>query len=142
MERYISGTAAEKRYERREEPRRHRQGRKVQKSKQRGLTVDLPYVIMLSVAGIAALVICCSYLKVQSSITTSLKNIAAYETQLENLKNENDDLESNINSSVNLDYVFQVATQELGMVYAHKDQILTYDKTESGYVIQNGDIPR
>lgn len=142
MERYINGTAAEKRYERKEEQRGRKLNHKAQKARQRGLTVDLPYVLMLSIAGIAALVICCSYLKVQSSITTSLKNIAAYEAQLETLKNENDDLESNINSSVNLDYVFQVATQELGMVYAHEDQILTYNKTESGYVIQNGDIPR
>ena len=43
---------------------------------------------------------------------------------------------------MSLDHVYQVATEELGMVYAGKDQVLLYDKTESEYVRQNEDIPK
>ena len=46
-----------------------------------------------------------------------------------------------INTSVDLDYVYQVATGELGMVRARESQILKYDKAESEYVRQNEDIP-
>lgn len=41
-----------------------------------------------------------------------------------------------------IDHVYKVATEELGMVYANKNQILQYDKTESEYVRQNEDIPK
>lgn len=58
------------------------------------------------------------------------------------LKTENDALQTNINTSVDLDHVYKVATEELGMVYANKNQILQYDKTESEYVRQNEDIPK
>ena len=38
-------------------------------------------------------------------------------------------------------YVYKVATEELGMVYANKDQVRLYNKTESEYVRQYEDIP-
>ena len=43
---------------------------------------------------------------------------------------------------MDLDHVYKVATEELGMVYANKNQILLYDKTESEYVRQYEDIPK
>ena len=142
MARYIQGTSATAEYEQIQPRGQHqvRKARKAQHREERSL-INLPYVLILSVAGIAAVFICCSYLRLQSSITTSLNNIERYETQLANMKNENDALESRINTSMNLDDVYRVATKELGMVYAHKDQIITYDKTESEYVRQYGDIP-
>ena len=42
---------------------------------------------------------------------------------------------------VDLKHIYEVATGELGMVYPSDDQILYYDKTESGYVRQYEDIP-
>ena len=41
-----------------------------------------------------------------------------------------------------LDHVYKVATEELGMVYANKDQVLMYNRTESEYVRQYEDIPK
>ena len=145
MANYIHGTSAAADYEI-EEPRKRQQPKQHQakknRTKSRVSVVDLPYLVILSVAGIAALSICCNFLKVQSSVTTSLKNIEVYEAKLEALKNENDALESSINTSINLDHVYNVATKELGMVYAHKDQVITYERSESEYVRQNGDIPQ
>jgi hypothetical protein len=43
--------------------------------------------------------------------------------------------------SSDLDYVYKVATEELGMVYANKNQVRLYNKTESEYVRQYEDIP-
>ena len=42
---------------------------------------------------------------------------------------------------MDLDHIYDVATKELGMVYANKNQILLYDKTESEYVRQYEDVP-
>ena len=62
--------------------------------------------------------------------------------ELEFLKSENDALETRINTSLDLDYVYRVATEELGMVYPNKNQVILYNKTESEYVRQYEDIPK
>ena len=77
-----------------------------------------PYVLALTIAALIALVLCMNYLHKQASITTRINHIE------------------------DLDHVYKVATEELGMVYANKDQILLYDKTESEYVRQYEDIPK
>ena len=82
-----------------------------------------------------------SYLKLQSSVTARLKHIESLEESIEKLKGDNDALLTRINTSVDLDYVYKVATEELGMVYANKDQVRLYNKTESEYVRQYEDIP-
>ncbi len=116
--------------------------RQIRKNQERALYIDFPYVLMLTVAAICSLVICVQYLHQQSVMQTRLAEIEALEQKVETLKTENDTLETRINTSVSLDHVYQVATEELGMVYAGKDQVLLYDKTESEYVRQNEDIPK
>ena len=74
-------------------------------------------------------------------MTGRMDTIKALEQQLDTLKAENDALETSINTSVDLDHVYKVATEELGMVYAGKDQVLLYNQTESEYVKQYEDIP-
>ena len=76
-----------------------------------------------------------------SAHCTSVSTIKTLEQQLDTLKAENDALETSINTSVDLDHVYKVATEELGMVYAGKDQVLLYNQTESEYVKQYEDIP-
>jgi cell division protein FtsL len=106
------------------------------------LTINFYSLVILSLAAVSCLFICCNYLRVQSSVTSKMKKIESMESKIEKIKNENDALEARINSYVNLDNVYKVATGELGMVYASKDQVITYDKTESEYVRQYEDIPK
>ena len=75
-------------------------------------------------------------------MTTRIHNIETIEKELEFLKSENDALETRINTSLDLDYVYRVATEELGMVYPNKNQVILYNKTESEYVRQYEDIPK
>ena len=103
--------------------------------------MDLPYVIILTIAAVCTLYLCVSYLKLQSSITARLNHIETLEKEIEVLKADNDALETRINTSVDLDYIYKVATEELGMVYANKNQVRLYNRTESEYVRQYEDIP-
>ena len=125
-----------------DEIRRPSVNHRVRRNREKALQMDLPYVILLTIAAVCTLCLCVNYLHLQSSITASIHGIEEKETELEHLKTENDALEMSINTSVDLDHVYKVATEELGMVYANKDQILHYDKTESEYVRQNEDIPK
>lgn len=120
----------------------YRQKRAVRRNQDKALYMNGPYVFALTVAALVTLVLCMNYLRKQSSITTRINRIEKLELQLESLKNENDALQTRIDTYVDLDHVYKVATEELGMVYANKNQIFLYDKTESEYVRQNEDIPK
>ena len=85
--------------------------------------------------------VCASYLQVQASITANKNQIEKLESNLQTLKSDNNALEARISTYVDLKHIYEVATGELGMVYPSDDQILYYDKTESGYVRQYEDIP-
>ena len=102
--------------------------------------MDVPYLVVLTAAVLMTLYICYSYLCLQSSISAHMDNVEQMETRLETLRAENDALESGINTSIDLNYVYNVAINELGMVHAGKDSIINFDKTESEYVRQYEDI--
>lgn len=130
--------------EQREQVKRHvRRAQGAQKrAAQADLSIDLPSLFMLTVAVIATLFICFNYLRLTASIDSRMTTIEGLETELENLKTENDALEQSIDTSVDLNYVYSVAVNELGMIHAGKDNIINYDKTESEYVRQYEDIPK
>ena len=113
----------------------------VRRNQEKALQMNLFSVLLLTAAMICTLYICVSYLKLQSSVTARLNHIESLEESIEKLKGDNDALLTRINTSVDLDYVYKVATEELGMVYANKDQVRLYNKTESEYVRQYEDIP-
>jgi cell division protein FtsB len=139
---YVSESAArQSKPQIRQTPRSVEQVVIVRRNQEKALQMDLPYVILLTVAAVCALYLCISYLRLQSSITARLKVIENLEQQIETLREDNDALETKINTSVDLDYVYKVATEELGMVYANRNQVRLYDKTESEYVRQYEDVP-
>lgn len=115
---------------------------RVRRNQEKALQMNLPYVFMLTVAAVCTLYLCVNYLQVRSTMTSRIHNIETMEKELEALKSENDALETSINTSLDLDYVYRVATEELGMVYPNKNQVILYNKTESEYVRQYEDIPK
>lgn len=100
------------------------------------------YMIFLAVAAGMVFWSCIHYLQLQAETTSRVKNIAALETRLEELRKENDDNYTRITTSVDLDYIKDVAINELGMVYAQADQVILYDGGTRDYVRQNGEIPK
>jgi cell division protein FtsL len=76
------------------------------------------------------------YIGLQSDVTAAVKEIAQMESSLSDLKSNNDELENQINSSVNLDDIKYRAITKLGMTYAEEDQIVNYDGGSGDYVRQ------
>ena len=80
--RYVYGTAArdlaaerERTRERRVVQYRQNMSHTVRKNQEKALQMNLPYVIMLTLAAVCALYICIGYLHVQSSMTAKIHNI-------------------------------------------------------------------
>ncbi|QHQ62049.1 cell division protein FtsL [Anaerocolumna sedimenticola] len=103
--------------------------------------IDLFSVLFLTIAIAVTLYTCINYLQVQSDLTEQNKEIAQLEHNLVKLQNQNKDALSQLNTSLDLNYIYKIATKELGMVYPKDNQIITYKSNLSDYVRQYEDIP-
>lgn len=125
-----------------EEVRQERQIRK--QPRRRGAihqSIDLFSIIMLTGAIVLTLFACIEVLKVRTEITSSNKEVVQLEKKIEKLKSENQATLSQVETSLDLNYIFKTAVEKLGMVYPSEDQVIDYESTLSDYVKQFGEIP-
>ena len=97
---------------------------------------NVAYVLFLTVAFAVTSVMLIGYIRLESSITQSVKQVAALQSQLNNLKTENDEMKNRIDSSINLEEIRRIAITELGMTYAGQGQIVEIPDDGSDYVRQ------
>lgn len=109
--------------------------------REKALPMNRASVLILAIASVVTVVLCVQYVQLQTEITTTLKSINAKEVELANLKEHNNETDKRINSFIDLNHIYQVATEELGMRYATKEQIAYYQSSGSEYVRQYKDIP-
>lgn len=102
---------------------------------------DLASLFVIVAALAVTFFMCISYLEAQEMITAMSKKAAALESEIMTLKNENDAAYNRIDSSVDLQYVYDVAVNELGMVHAKDNQVVAYNSRKSNSVRQYGEIP-
>lgn len=124
-----------------EQPRPKRTSRQVRKNRKQALHMNKAYVVFLAVAAIAMLIVCVNYIQLRSTIISRSANITALQEELASLKEENNTKYNVVMDSVNLDDIRTTALEDLGMVYANKDQIMEYDDPTGGYVKQYEEIP-
>ena len=93
----------------------------------------------ISVAVLVALCVVMLSLIVKNNDLSA--EISRIESEWEELKSQNDSKEYDMNTSVDLNHVVEVATKELGMVRSTTGQIRTYDSADTEYVKQLAEIP-
>jgi cell division protein FtsL len=104
--------------------------------------MSLGYLLFLSLAMVLMLGTLAWYISLQSQVKNSVKNIATLESQLNNLKQDNDEAYNRANGNVDLEEVKRIAIQEYGMTYAGEGQVVTYsDGGGNDYVRQLAPIP-
>lgn len=103
--------------------------------------ISFHLTFLFFVATVCTLFLLIQYLNLRIETDAVLRNIRHKENVLENLKEENRTIENNLNTSVDLNKLFKIAVEDLGMVYPDEDHIITFEKTEHGYVRQYEDIP-
>lgn len=111
------------------------------RGREKALSINGAYAAFLAVASVVCLVLCIYYLSIQAQIKGAQSNIKSLSSEISTLTTENEALDYQVNSYVDIDYVYQVATEELGMVQANGSQVLLYDRSDSEYVNQIKDIP-
>lgn len=139
---YIRGNTVRKVNEPRRQER-HVHAVEPQPHKKRRHHMSLGYLVFLSLAMVMMVGTLAWYISLQSQVTNSVKNIAQLESQLNKLKQDNDEAYNRANGNVDLDEVKRIAIQEYGMTYASEGQIVTYsDGGGNDYVRQVAPIPQ
>lgn len=148
---YIEGSAARKRDVSYQYPlpdydapeREKRQAPKPQvRSNPRVLTgISKKSLFVLTIAIAATLYCCIEFIMLQNEVSKMESDIVTMEKTLNTMRNENNAGYEQINMVYNLDYVYDIAVNELGMVYPNNNEVITFDKTTESYVRQYADIP-
>jgi len=110
--------------------------------RRQSVSIAFPALVLMALCITAVLYIGFQYLSLRSSVDTHMANVRSLETQLEQIRVENDALEQSIETNVDLSYVYDVAINKLGMVHAGAENVIRYDKTENQYVRQYEQIPQ
>lgn len=103
--------------------------------------ISFTSLLVLTCAIVATLYVCVEYLKLQYDVNQMDKSIISLEHTLTTMSKENDAAFEQVNTITDLDYVYKVAVEELGMVYPNKNTVITYQSSNDDYVRQYHDIP-
>ena len=74
-------------------------------------------------------------------MTQKMKNVAVLQSQIEDLQSDNNARYKEITNSVDLNYIKDVAMNQLGMTYASEEQVVYYSVENNNYMDQYSDIP-
>ena len=118
--------------------RRHRRAAK--RNQERAMSMNLGTVFFCAMAVLLISGVCVAYIKLQSDIVNRTKTISKLESQIINLKAENDAAKKRIDLSTDLDTVKEQALA-LGMKYASPGQIFYYSIEDSDFMDQYSEIP-
>lgn len=126
----------------REREERQRKARMAaRRNQQKAMQMSPGYVAFLAAAMASMVGVCGVYLQLQSEITGRMKHIASLESQILNLKTDNDAALKRIHTSIDMEQVRNTAINELGMVYPAEDQIRNFKIDVTDYMNQYEDIP-
>ncbi len=126
--------------EREQEQKRRQNRRAAKRNQERAKRLNMGYVLFCSAAVVLLGVVCGAYIHYQSDIINRTKNISALESQIADLKADNDVAIKRIGLSVDLDSIKEQALG-FGMKYASPEQIFYYSIQANDYMNQYSDIP-
>lgn len=124
-----------------EVPERRTVSRTASKNRAKAKSMSRGYVMFLAGISTAALFMCVRYLQLKSEITTQIKQIAVLESNISQLKADNDALYNSVLASVDLEYIKNIAMNRLDMDYPGENQIYQFDTAGNSYVRQYRNVP-
>ena len=124
-----------------DEQKKKRRRNAARRNRERALHMSRGYVAFLTLCvGVVAFA-AVALVQIQSQVTQRMEHIAALESQITDLKADNDARYKEIVTSVDLDYIKDVAMNQLGMQYATEEQIIYYSVENNNFMDQYSDIP-
>ena len=104
-----------------------REKRRAKKNRERALALSPAYVAFLSVCICVTFLVCGCYVFLQSQITNRINSVSSLQSEILDMKTQNEEAKQKIETSVDLNAIREKAINELGMVYPDSSQIIYYD---------------
>ena len=115
--------------------------REAQRNREKAKSMGRGFVVFLAVVSVAVLFCCVNYLQLKSELTGKIKTVASLETELSQIKEDNNAYESQVTSDVDLNTIKKLAIGRLRMNYPKDDQKKTYTMPSNSYVRQYQEVP-
>ena len=126
-----------------EEVRRRKNRRNAaRRNRQRAMEMNRGYVVFLTGCVLVTALTAVLFVQMQSQMTNHMRSVASLESQVVNLRADNDARYKEITTSVDLNHVKDVAINELGMTYPKEKQVVYYSIENNNFMDQYRDIPK
>ena len=112
------------------------------RNRARAQSISAGYMVFLSLVCVATMFLCIHFLQLKARLITQGEQIAVMETNLSQIRADNDAYFKHALASVTLDEVRATALDKLGMHTAGQSQIRYYSADDTGsYVRQYQEVP-
>ena len=114
--------------------------REARRNRAKASNMNRNFAIFLGILGVVIVFCSINYLRLKTECTSKRSQLATLESQLAELKEDNDAYESQVTSNVNLERIRKIAIGRLGMKYPSNQQTETYTTEGGSYVRQYQDV--
>lgn len=126
-----------------EEARRRKNRRNaIRRNRQRAMEMNRGFVVFLTVCVLVTAFTAAAFVQLQAQMTNHMRNVANLESQVIDLRADNDVRYKKLTTSVDLNHIKKIAMKELGMSYPSKDQVVYYTVDNNNFMDQYEDIPK
>ena len=122
-------------------PRKNRRNA-IRRNRQRAMEMNRGFVVFLTVCVLVTAFTAAAFVQLQAQMTNHMRNVANLESQVIDLRADNDVRYKKLTTSVDLNHIKKVAMKELGMSYPSKDQVVYYTVDNNNFMDQYEDIPK
>ena len=106
----------------------------MRRNRNRQMVIDAGYMLFLTFAVIATLLVCMNFLHLKAQVQSATSKVTAAKEEVMDLKAKNDAAYNKVMTSINLEEIRRVATEEYGMKPAGKDQIVKFKSNQDDYM--------
>ena len=106
----------------------------MRRNRNRQMVIDAGYMLFLTFAVIATLLVCMNFLHLKAQVQSATSKVTAAKEEVMDLKAKNDAAYNKVMTSINLEEIRRVATEEYGMKPAGKDQIVKFKSNQEDYM--------
>lgn len=121
--------------------RRRRRKQAARRNRQRAMGMSRGYVAFLTMCVMVVALFSGTLVMLQAQVTSRMNRIAALQSQISDLRADNDARYKRMMTSVDLNHIKDVAIRELGMSYPSEEQIVYYTVESNNFMDQYCDIP-
>ena len=114
--------------------------REARRNRAKANNMNRNFAIFLAALGIVIVMFSINYLRLKTECTSKRSQLASLESQLAELKEDNDAYESQVTSNIDLERIRKIAIGRLGMSYPSNQQTETYTTEGGSYLSHYQDV--